>query len=221
MAVNPTYRRIIAAGPKDEIAWFVEHVRGGWIQRNSGQSAWKERLQFSFTALAHLLPRANRPTDFSPGIGTTDVVELWESSGGMQAARWDFTDDWRDALDGLEQVLVALTARYRAVCWVSAAEEPDTLTASSGFYAKGRATHHSIEGAHTERIVEEVYRRAGVDGETADENEDSYAMELCDRALLDRAEAFWDRKVAAFIGICTPNARDAVRPGRSRRVEST
>jgi hypothetical protein len=193
-----THRSLVAAGPAAEVEWLIARARGG-LQPHSTRNPWRSRPEISFGSLANLLPRNVRPTEIPPELANSYQDEIW-ACGNVLRARWSLTDDeWADDV-AFEQLLVALSRRYRQLCLIACWEEPDTFEAGGSFFWRGRVVKHSLSRVDHERIVKAVYGRYGLapDGD-GDETTGVTADDDVDMALLEQAESHWDLRTLSTV----------------------
>jgi len=191
---NPTNRRLIVAGPASEVEWFIARARGRLRSPSRRGIPWRSRSQISFRALANLLPPDVRPRELPPDVERSWLDEIWGHER-VARARWILTDYESDDDAALERLLVALSARYRQVCFVACSEEPDTFEAGGMFVWRGRIATRPVSRADRERIVKSVYAEYGRTPDSEDDDSDGAADDEVDGALLDHAELLWDSRV--------------------------
>jgi len=200
MSINPANRRLAVAGPSSEVRWLVERARGRLEPPVRDKSPWRPRSELSFRALADLLPFELRPPRIPEEIERVWLNDTWVSRDGMSQAHWGLTDYvWED--DELPiQLLTALSARYRNLCFIIGWEEPDTFEAGSALIWQGRVRRRKARLAEVNRIRKVIYARHGLspDGDNGDKDE-STADDDLDIALLDYAQREWDRELERLL----------------------
>ena len=203
MSVNPTFRRLTAAGPSSEVQWLVERARGRLGPPVRPGSAWRTRSELSVRALADLLPYDKRPPVIPEEIDRVWLYEVWESRDGMSQARWGLTDYvWGD--DSLFVLLLAaLSSRYKNLCFVTAWEDPDMFEAASALIWRGRVRRRPLYKAEYAWIKKTIYARYGLSPDDDDPDADeSIADSDLDMAMLDYVQRHWDPQVQRILRGC-------------------
>ena len=201
---NPTNRRLLVAGPAPEVEWLIARARGRLRAPTRPGSPWRSRPDLSFRALAELLPGNIRPAVIPPEIERSWFDDIWAYRNVLRA-RWILTDyEWDDDV-ALEQLLVALSKRYREVCFTACWEQPDTFEAGGTFVWRGRIANHSVSRAEYSRIMRHVYARYDMTPDVGgDETTEATADHDVDMALLDQAESHWDGRILRIFERHTP-----------------